>query len=145
MPAHRIDHIGVIVDDLPAAKAFFLDLGLELEGEGDVEGEWVDRIIGLPDVRAAMVMLRAPKGRAGIELIKFHRPSGEQETQQPAANTRGIRHIAFVVENVEATVAKLQTRGAALVGEIRTYEDVYKLCYVRGPEGIILELAEELS
>lgn len=145
MKVHRIDHVGIIVNDLPAAKAFFLDLGLEMMGEGEVEGEWVERIIGLQDVKAEIVMLRTPDGEANIELSKFHSPTDENGIQHPLANTLGIRHITFAVEDIEAIVAKLKKNGAELVGEIQTYENTYKLCYIRGPEGIILELAEQLE
>ena len=145
MKIHRIDHVGIIVNDLPAAKAFFLDFGLEMQGEGKVEGEWVDRVVGLHDVKAAYVMLRTPDGEANIELAKFYMPSDEKGMQRPLANTLGIRHIAFAVEDIEAVVAKLKKKGAELVGEIQNYENAYKLCYVRGPEGIILELAEQIK
>jgi catechol 2,3-dioxygenase-like lactoylglutathione lyase family enzyme len=141
----RIDHVGVIVNDLAAVKAFFLDFGLELLGEGKVEGGLVERIIGLDDVKSEVVMLRTPGGEANIELIKFHRPLDEKGMQHSLANTLGIRHIAFAVEDVEAIVAKLKNKGAELFGEIVNYENVYKLCYVRGPEGIILELAEKIK
>ena len=141
MKIHRIDHVGIIVNDLPAAKAFFLDLGLEMMGEG----EWVERIIGLQDVKAEIIMLRTPDGEANIELSKFHSPTDENGIQHPLANTLGIRHITFAVEDIEAIVAKLKKNGAELVGEIQTYENTYKLCYIRGPEGIILELAEQLE
>jgi catechol 2,3-dioxygenase-like lactoylglutathione lyase family enzyme len=145
MKIHRIDHVGVVVNDLPAAKAFFLDFGLEMLGEGKVEGEWVERIIGLQDVKVDFVMLRTPDGEANIELVKFHTPSDEKGMQRPLANTLGIRHIAFAVEDIEAIVAKLKKNGAELFGEIQNYENTYKLCYVRGPEEIILELAEQIK
>jgi catechol 2,3-dioxygenase-like lactoylglutathione lyase family enzyme len=145
MKIHRIDHVGIIVNDLPAAKAFFLDFGLEMQGEGKVEGEWVDRVVGLHDVKAACVMLRTPDGEANIELVKFCMPSDEKGMQRPLANTLGIRHIAFAVEDIESVVAKLKKKGAEPFGEIQNYENTYKLCYVRGPEGIILELAEQIK
>jgi catechol 2,3-dioxygenase-like lactoylglutathione lyase family enzyme len=145
MKIHRIDHVGVIVKDLPAAKAFFLDLGLKVLGETEVKGEWVERIIGLNDVRETVVMLGMPDGQATLELVKFHTPSDEKGIQQSFANTLGIMHIAFAVEDIEAVVAKLKKKGAELFGEIQNYENAYKLCYVRGPEGIILELAEEIK
>jgi catechol 2,3-dioxygenase-like lactoylglutathione lyase family enzyme len=145
MKIHRIDHIGIIVNDLPAVKAFFLDLGLEMMGEGEVEGEWVERIIGLQDVKEEVVMLRTSDGEANIELVKFHTPSDENGIQRPLANTLGIRHIAFAVDDIEAIVAKFKKEGTGLIGEIQNYENSYKLCYVRGPEGIILELAEEIK
>jgi catechol 2,3-dioxygenase-like lactoylglutathione lyase family enzyme len=145
MKIHRIDHVGIIVNDLPATKAFFLVLGLEVLGETEVNGEWVERIIGLNDVRETVVMLGMPEGQATLELIKFHTPSDEKGIQQSSANTLGIRHIAFAVEDIEAVVAKLKKNGAELIGAIQNYKNAYKLCYVRGPEGIILELAEQLK
>ncbi len=145
MKIHRIDHVGITVNDLPAAKAFFLDFGLEMQGEGKVEGEWVDRIVGLQDVKAACAMFRTPDGETNIELIRFYEPSDETGLQRPLANTPGIRHIAFAVEDIEAVVAKLKKKGVELFGEIQNYENAYKLCYVRGPEGIILELAEQIK
>jgi len=116
MKIHRIDHVGVIVNDLPAAKAFFLDFGLEMVWEGKVEGEWVERIIGLNDVKNEVVMLRTPDGEANIELVKFYKPSDEKGIQRPLANTLGIRHICFAVEDIEAIVAKLKKKGAELFG-----------------------------
>jgi catechol 2,3-dioxygenase-like lactoylglutathione lyase family enzyme len=145
MKIHRIDHVGVIVNDLPAAKAFFLDLGLEVLEEAELKGEWVERIIGLNDVRDTVVMLRTPDGEANLELVKFYTPSDEKGIQQSFANTLGIRHICFAVEDIEAIVTKLKKKGAELFGEIQNYENAYKLCYVRGPEGIILELAEQIK
>jgi len=145
MKIHRIDHVGIIVNDLPAAKAFFLDLGLDVLGEAEVKGEWVERIIGLTDVRETVVMLGMPDGQATLELVKFHTPLDEKGIQQSFANTLGIQHIAFAVEDIEAIVAKLKNKGVELFGEIQNYENVYKLCYVRGPEGIILELAEKIN
>ena len=145
MKIHRIDHVGIVVNDLAAAKAFFLDFGLEMLGEGIVEGEWVERIIGLQDVKVEFVMLRTPDGEANIELVKFHKPLDEKGVQPSMANLLGIRHICFAVEDIEALVAKLKKKGAELFGEIVNYENAYKLCYVRGPEGIILELAEQIK
>ncbi|HZW03732.1 MAG TPA: VOC family protein [Anaerolineaceae bacterium] len=145
MTVHRIDHVGIIVKDLAAAKAFFLDLGLEMMGEGEVEGEWAGRIIGLQNVKSEVIMLRTPGGEMKIEVSQFHSPIDENGIQPSFANTLGIRHITFVVDDVEAIVAKLTKNGAELVGEIQNYENEYKVCYIRGPEGIILELAEELE
>ena len=145
MKVHRIDHVGIIVKDLAAAKAFFLDFGLELQGEGELEGEWLDKIVGLNNVKDAYAMLRTPDGEANIELIQFYRPSDESTVRQPLANTPGIRHIAFVVEDIEAHVARLKKQGMEVFSEVQHYEDSYKLCYVRGPEGIILELAEPIK
>ena len=145
MKIQRIAPVGVVIAALPAAQAFVLDLGLEMVGEGKVEGEWVERIIGLQDVKLEVVMVRTPDGEANIELVKFHTPSDENGVQRPLANTLGIRHIAFAVEDIEALVAQLKKNGAELVGEVQNYENAYKLCYVRGPEGIILELAEQIN
>jgi catechol 2,3-dioxygenase-like lactoylglutathione lyase family enzyme len=145
MKLRRIDHVGIIVNDLPAAKAFFLALGFEMMGEGIVEGEWAERIIGLQSVKSEVLMLQTPDGEQRIELSKFHSPTDENGIQHPLANTLGIRHICFAVEELEALLTKLETHGAELIGEIQTYENTYKLCYIRGPEGIILELAEQIN
>ncbi|WP_419882883.1 VOC family protein [Peribacillus sp. B-H-3] len=145
MKIHRIDHVGITVNDLSAAKAFFLDLGLNVLGEADMEGELVERIIGLPGVRETVVMLGMPDGEATLELVKFHTPSDENGTQPSFINTLGIRHIAFAVEDIEAVVAKLKKKGTELISEIQNFENTYKLCCVRGPEGIILELAEKIK
>ncbi len=140
----RMDHVGVVVDDLAAATAFFVDLGLELDGEGDVEGAWVDRVVGLKGVRAEVAMLQTPDGQVRIELSKFHAPAGREDDRNAAANALGIRHVTFVVDEIDAMVTRLRARGVELVGEVESYNDVYRLCYVRGPEGIIVELAERL-
>ncbi|QBD81139.1 VOC family protein [Ktedonosporobacter rubrisoli] len=145
MKIQRIDHVGVIVNDLAAAKAFFLDFGLEVLGEGEMEGKMLDRIVGLNDARTAFVMLGTSDGQANIELVKYYSPPDEQGIRPSLANTPGIRHIAFVVEDIEAIVAKLKKRGMEIFGEIQHFEGSYKLCYVRGPEGIILELAEQIK
>lgn len=140
-----MDHVGIVVDDLAAAVEFFVELGLELQGEGSVEGAWADRIIGLDGVRSDIAMLQTPDGHARVELSKFHAPSGPVGDRHAPANTPGIRHVAFAVDDVDAVVARLRARGAELVGEVEQYEDSYRLCYVRGPEGIIVELAEEIG
>lgn len=145
MKIQRIDHVGVVVRDLAAAKAFFIDLGLEVLGEGELADAWIDRVVGLDDVKVAFVMLRTPDGEANIELITFYSPSVEGAIQQPPANTLGIRHIAFAVKDIEAVVAKLKKNGAEPFSAIQQYEDSYKLCYVRGPEGMIIELAEQIN
>lgn len=145
MKIQRIDHVGVIVNDLSAVKAFFLDFGLEVKGEWEMEGELMGYAVGLNDAKVACVGLGTTDGQTWIELIKFYTPSDEKDIQQPSANTLGIRHIAFTVENIEAVVAKLKKKGTEIFSEIQQYEESYKLCYVRGPEGIILELAEEIK
>ena len=138
-----MEHVGIVVDDLAAATEFFVELGLELEAEVPVEGRWVDRIVGLNNVRADIAMLQTPDGHGRLELTKLHGPPGGSGDRHAPANTPGIRHVAFAVDDIDAVVASLRARGAELVGEIERYEDSYRLCYVRGPEGIIVELAEQ--
>ena len=146
MTLQRMDNVGIVVDDLPAAIAFFVELGLELEGEQQVEGRWVDRVVGLEGVRVAIAMLRTPDGHSRLELTKFHRPKAvSTELKNAPANTLGIRRIMFAVEDIEDVVDRLRAYGAELVGEVAQYEDKYLLCYVRGPEGILVALAEQLS
>lgn len=150
MKIHRIDHVGIMVKDLPAMKAFFLDFGLEMVGETEVEGDWLERMIRLHDVKEEcvkleIVMLRPLGGEATIELVKFHTVSVENDITLPEENTFGTQHIAFSVEDLEALVTKLKKNGARLIGEIQNFENAYKLCFVRGPEGIILELAEKIQ
>ena len=141
----RMDNVGIVVDDLKAAIAFFVELGLELEGEMTVEGQWVDRIVSLDGVRNDIAMLRTPDGHSRLELMKFQTPRATSVEANAAANTLGIRRIMFAVDNIEDVLARLQAHGAELVGEVVQYEDQYLLCYVRGPEGIIVALAEQLS
>ena len=143
MTIQRIDHVGIVVDDLAAATEFFVELGLEVQGEASVEGGSVDRIIGLNGVRSDIVGLQTPDGNTWLELSKFHSPPSQGDDRAGAPNTRGLRHIAFIVDDIDAVVASLRDRGAELVGELEPYEDSYRLCYVRGPEGIIIELAEQ--
>jgi catechol 2,3-dioxygenase-like lactoylglutathione lyase family enzyme len=145
MTLKRMDHVGIVVDDLTAATQFFIELGLEPQGKGSVEGEWVDRIIGLEEVRTDLVMLQTPDGHSRLELVKFHSPAARGDNRQAPSNERGIRHLAFLVEDIDATLPRLQTRGAELIGEVVRYENSYRLCYVLGPEGIIVELAEEIG
>jgi catechol 2,3-dioxygenase-like lactoylglutathione lyase family enzyme len=140
-----MDHVGIVVDDLASARAFFVALGLTLQGEGPVEGDWVDRVVGLEGVRAEIAMLETPDGYARIELSTFRAPSGPAGDGQAPANTPGIRHIAFAVDDIDAVVTRLRAHGAELVGEVQRYEDSYLLCYLRGPEGIIVELAEQIG
>jgi catechol 2,3-dioxygenase-like lactoylglutathione lyase family enzyme len=141
-----MDNVLIVVDDLEAAKAFFAELGLELEGEMQVEGPWVDSTVGLSGVRADITMMRTPDGHSRVELSKFHRPPPVRaEPESAPANTLGIRRIMFAVDDVDDVVARLRGHGAELVGEIAQYEDLYRLCFLRGPEGIIIGLAEELG
>ncbi len=145
MTIQRMEHVGIVVDDLAAATEFFLQLGLEPQGDGSVEGDWVDRIVGLDGVQAELVMLQTPDGHGRLELVKFHSPPPEGGDRRAPANAPGIRHIAFAVEDIDAMVAGLRARGGELVGELERYKDIYRLCYVRGPEGIIVELAERIG
>jgi catechol 2,3-dioxygenase-like lactoylglutathione lyase family enzyme len=119
MKIQRIDHVGVIVRDLAAAKAFFIDFGLEVLGEGELAGAWIDRVVGLDGVKTAFVMLRTPDGQANIELITYYSPSDDRAIEQPSANTLGIRHIAFAVDDIEAVVARLKKNGAETFSEIQ--------------------------
>src|SRR5437764_15388507 len=145
MTLQRMDNVLIVVDDLAAAKAFFVELGMELEGETTVEGPSVDRLIGLENVRATLALMRTPDGHGRIELDKFHTPSAVSvEPKNAPVNTLGIRRIMFAVDDIEDVVARLRAHGAELVGELAQYEDRYRLCYVRGPEGIIVGLAEQL-
>jgi catechol 2,3-dioxygenase-like lactoylglutathione lyase family enzyme len=145
MTIKRMDNVGIVVDDLAAETAFFVELGLELEGEATVEGRWVDRTVGLDGVRSDIAMLRTPNGHGRLELSKFHTPPARNTDPNAPVNTLGIRRIMFAVDDIEDVLARLQAHGAELVGEVVQYEDMYRLCYVRGPEGIIVALAEELS
>jgi catechol 2,3-dioxygenase-like lactoylglutathione lyase family enzyme len=146
MTIRRMDHFGVVVDDLEAAIAFFLELGMEVEGKRPVEGRWVDRVSGLDDVRVDIAMMRTPDGHGRLELTKFHTPAAvSAEPKNAPANTLGLRSVMFAVDDIEDVLTRLHAHGAELVGEVAQYEDIYRLCYVRGPEGIIVALAEELS
>jgi catechol 2,3-dioxygenase-like lactoylglutathione lyase family enzyme len=141
----RLEHVGVVVEDLEAAKAFFTELGLEVEGEMTVEGDAVDRINGLDGVRSDLAMLRTPDGHGKLELIRYRTPAGPGGDPGAPANAPGLRHLLFEVADIEDVLARLRPHGAELVGELVQYEDSFKLCYVRGPEGIIVELAERVG
>jgi catechol 2,3-dioxygenase-like lactoylglutathione lyase family enzyme len=145
MTIKRLDHVSVVVEDLPAAIAFFSELGLEQEGKAAIEGEWVDRINGLDNIQVDIVMMRTPDGHGRLELTKFRNPKLiEIEPAVQPPNALGLRSVMFTVESVDDTVARLRANGAELVGEVAQYEDMYRLCYMRGPAGIIVALAEEL-
>ena len=142
----RMDNVLLVVDDLEAAIAFFIELGLELEGKTTVEGSWVDRIVGLQGVRSDIATMRTPDGHGRIELDKFYSPKTVRiEPNNAPVNTPGIRRIMFAVTDIEDVVARLQKHGAELMGEVIQYEDMYRLCYVRGPEGIMIALAEQIG
>lgn len=140
-----MDHVGIVVDDLAAAIEFLVELGLEPRGESLVEGRVVDRIGGLEGVRTEVAFLRIPDGQGRLELIKFQAPLAGGEDRPAPANTPGIRHIAFAVEDIDAVLARLRFCGAELVGGLERYEDSFRLCYIRGPAGIIIELAEKIG
>jgi catechol 2,3-dioxygenase-like lactoylglutathione lyase family enzyme len=145
MTVRRMDNVGIVVDDLAAVTAFFVELGLKVDGEMTVEGRWVDRVVGLVGVRNEIAMMRTPDGHGRLELIKFHSPPAVSAEPNAPPNTLGIRRIMFAVEDIEDVLARLQAHGAKLVGDVVQYEDKYLLCYVRGPEGIIVALAEQLT
>jgi catechol 2,3-dioxygenase-like lactoylglutathione lyase family enzyme len=146
MAIKRMDNVLIVVEDLDAVISFFVELGMELEGKGPVEGRWVERIIGIDDVREDIAMLRTPDGQGRIELAMFHAPKAiRSEPEDAPTNTLGIRRIMFAVDDIDEVVDRLRTHGAELVGEVVQYEDLYRLCYVRGPEGIVVGLAEELT
>jgi catechol 2,3-dioxygenase-like lactoylglutathione lyase family enzyme len=144
MAIRRIDNIAIVVEDLAAVTAFFVDLGMELEGQTTVEGSWVDRVVGLDGVRSDIAMLRTPDGHGRVELSRFRAPEAKSSDPDAPVNTLGIRRIMFAVDDIDDVVARLRSRGAELIGEVVQYEDLYRLCYLRGPEGIMIALAEEL-
>ena len=146
MTLKRMDNVLIVVEDLEAAKAFFVELGMELEGEMTVEGPWVDKTIGLKDVRADITMMKTPGGPGRVELTRFHRPAAVRaEPQDAPANALGLRRIMFAVEDIDDVVARLRTHGAEVVDEIVQYGDAVRLCFMRGPEGLLIGLAEELQ
>ncbi len=146
MTIRRMDNVGIVVEDLDAAIAFFIELGMELEGKAQIEGLWADRTVGLDGVRSDIAMMRTPDGHSKLELTKYHAPAtvgAEQESPPP--NTLGLHRVMFAVEDIEGTITSLRAHGAELLGEVARYEDSYRLCYLRGPAGIILALAEQIS
>jgi catechol 2,3-dioxygenase-like lactoylglutathione lyase family enzyme len=146
MALRRMDNVGIVVDDLDAAVAFFVELGMELETTMPVAGRWVDRVVGLDDVQVDIAMVRTPDGHGRLELTKFHAPAALGRTPDGAPpNTLGIRRIMFAVDDIDDVVARLRPHGAELIGDIAQYETSYRLCYVRGPEGIIVALAQQLG
>jgi catechol 2,3-dioxygenase-like lactoylglutathione lyase family enzyme len=145
MTIYRMDHVGFVVEDLAAAVAFFVELGLELEGEATVGGEWVDQLIGLDGVRADIAMLRTPDGHSRVELSTFHSPPAASPAPRAPVNVPGIPRLTFAVDAVDEVFARLRAHGAELVGEVAQYENFYRYCYVRGPEGVIIGLVEKLT
>ncbi|MEJ2865013.1 VOC family protein [Actinomycetospora flava] len=145
MTIKQMHHVGVVVDDLDAAVAFFLELGMELEERTPVEGTWVDRVVGLEGVRVEIAMVRTPDGQSRLELTAFATPTATTTEPDAPANTIGLRRLMFAVDDIHDTVDRLRAHGGELVGEIAQYEEMFLLCYLRGPSGIIVALAEELS
>ncbi|TQJ85648.1 VOC family protein [Streptomyces sp. SLBN-31] len=146
MAIQRMDNVLIVVDDMDAVIAFFVALGMELEGRGPLDWPGAERVIGLKDVRQDVAMLRVPNGQGRVELARFHWPKAiTPEPKHAPANTLGLRRVMFAVDDIDDVVARLRTHGAELVGEIVRYENIYRLCYVRGPEDIVVGLAEELG
>jgi catechol 2,3-dioxygenase-like lactoylglutathione lyase family enzyme len=140
-----LENVGIVVEDLEATKAFFVELGLEQVGEAEVGGEWVDRVVGLENVRCALSILQTEDGHGRLELMQFASPPAREADTNAPPNTLGIRRLAFSVDDLDAAVARVRDRGLELLGDVVRYKDIYRLCYVRGPEGIIVMLAERLG
>ncbi|MGQ4616921.1 VOC family protein [Nocardia sp. R7R-8] len=146
MAIQRMDNVLIVVEDLDAVIEFFVELGMELEGRGPVEGRWVERVIGVDHVRQDVAMLRTPDGHGRVELAKFHTPQAiSAEPKNAPTNTLGIRRVMFAVDDIDDVLARMRAHGAELVGTVEQYEQSYRLCYLRGPEGIIVGLAEQLG
>ena len=146
MAVQRMDNVGIVVDDLDAAVAFFTELGLELEGKGQVEGLWADRTVGLDGVRSEIAMMRTPDGHGKLELSRYYAPAPPGSgPQDPPPNTLGLHRVMFAVDDINDTVARLRAHGAELLGEVAQYESMFLLCYLRGPAGIIVALAEQIG
>jgi catechol 2,3-dioxygenase-like lactoylglutathione lyase family enzyme len=141
----RFDHVLIVIEDLEAATAFFVKLGFEIEGKSTLEGDWVDALLGLQDIRSDIVLLRLPNGETKVELSKFHSPVPVRGPQDAPTNQLGLRNVTFEVDDLQTTVDWMRADGYEPVGEIVEYEDFYRLCYVRGPEGIIIFLVEPIS
>ncbi len=145
MTVKRMDNVGIVVGDLDAAIEFFVELGLELEGRAAVEGDWADRVTGLRDMRVEIAMMRTPDGHSRLELSRFLSPAVVADHRNTPVNALGYLRVMFTVEDVDDTLARLGKRGAKLVGEVAQYEQMYRLCYIRGPEGILIGLAQQLG
>ena len=146
MALKRMDNVLIVVEDIEAAKAFFIELGMEFEGQTQIEGPFVDQTVGLENVRTDIAMLRTPDGHSRVELSRFIRPAAIKTEPHPApSNALGLRRIMFAVDDIDDVVARLGKHGAELVGEIAQYEDMYRLCFVRAPEGFVIGLAEQLD
>src|SRR5437763_13002893 len=145
MAVQRMDNVGIVVDDLPATIAFFRELGLELEGQATVEGEWAGRVTGLRDQRVEIAMMRTPDGHSRLELSRFLTPPTVADHRNVPVNALGYLRVMFAVEDIDDTLARLRKRGAQLVSEVVQYEDAYRLCYIRRPEGRLIGLAQEIG
>jgi catechol 2,3-dioxygenase-like lactoylglutathione lyase family enzyme len=145
MPLQRMDNVGIVVEDLPATIAFFRELGLELEGRATIEGEWAGRVTGLPNQRVEIAMMLTPDGHSRLELSRFLSPPAVADHRNAPVNALGYLRIMFAVDDLDDTLARLRKLGAELVGEVVQYEDVYRLCYIRAPEGLLIGLAQELG
>lgn len=145
MSIKRMDNVGIVVADLDAAVAFFIELGLELEGRAPIEGEWADGVTGLPGMRVEIAMLRTPDGHSRLELSRFDAPPVVADHRTAPVNALGYLRVMFTVEDIDDTVVRLVRRGATIVGKLVQYENFYRLCYIRGPEGILIGLAQELG
>lgn len=145
MTVKRLDNIGIVVEDIDAAIGFFTELGLELEGRTVIEGEWAGRVTGLRDQRVEIAMMRTPDGHSRLEVSRFLAPPVVADHRNAPVNALGYLRVMFAVEDIDDTLARLRKRGAQLVGEVVQYEDTYRLCYIRGPEGILIGLAQQLG
>ena len=145
MAVRRMDNVGIVVEDLGATIDFFLELGLELEGRATIEGEWAGRVTGLGNQHVEIAMMRTPDGHSRLELSRFLRPSVVADHRNAPVNALGYLRVMFTVDDIDETLEKLGTRGAELVGEVVDYQDVYRLCYIRGPGGLLIGLAQELG
>ncbi|BAV98208.1 VOC family protein [Lysobacter enzymogenes] len=145
MALKRMDNVGIVVEDLGAAIDFFIELGLELEGRGMVEGEWAGRVTGLGDQRVEIAMMRTPDGHSRLELSRFLAPAVVADHRNAPVNALGYLRVMFAVDDIDDTLERLRARGAQLAGDVVRYQDIYKLCYIRGPEGILIGLAQELG
>ena len=146
MTIQRMDNVAIVVDDLDAAVEFFTELGMELEGRAEIEGPWADQTVGLDGVRSDIAMMRTPDGHSKLELTKYHTPVAlNADRQDPPPNTLGLHRVMFAVDDIDDTIARLRTHGAELLGEVAQYENIFRLCYLRGPAGIIVALAEQIG
>ena len=145
MTVKRMDNVGIVVDDLPATIAFFRELGLELEGQATIEGDWSGRVTGLRDQRVEIAMMRTPDGHSRLELSRYLTPPAAADHRNAPVNSLGYLRVMFAVDDIDDTLTRLREHGAQLVGEVVQYEDVYRLCYIRGPEGLLIGLAERIS